>query len=223
MPAKVSAVLFDLDHTLLTDNHLEERVIVSLSSKHGPQVPHETLLAELRRFQSGAITLDEMLTTLFPGMDEMQINFLAAEFRRECLEAVPRLVEQTDNAGECIEAMEAMEIPVAVLSNGWTELQLTKAAAIRFPGPVAASEEIGLWKPAAAAFLEAARRFDFPSARTLYVGDSPETDVAGANNAGMLTAWYNPEKQAYPPGIAAPDFTVASLVELIELVGGKDF
>jgi len=54
-------------------------------------------------------------------------------------------------------------------------------------------------------------------ARCIHIGDSLENDVKGANRAGLISLWYNPErKQA--AGSIKPAFEIATLSELLTIL-----
>ena len=56
------------------------------------------------------------------------------------------------------------------------------------------------------------------------VGDSLGDDVAGPKSVGMSACWVNRANQALPPGGEAPDFMVADLTGLEEILvqgGGR--
>lgn len=79
---------------------------------------------------------------------------------------------------------------------------------------VVVSDAVGWRKPAPAIFRAAFERLGVSPAECLFVGDRPEIDVAGAKGVGMAAAWLNPEGAPLPPGLPAPDFTLARLAEL---------
>jgi FMN phosphatase YigB (HAD superfamily) len=83
---------------------------------------------------------------------------------------------------------------------------------------VIVSDDIGALKPAPAAFESLLAQLDTPAARTWYVGDSPETDVAGAQAAGLGSVWFNWEGKTYPEGVARPQHTIESLDALLSLL-----
>jgi FMN phosphatase YigB (HAD superfamily) len=66
------------------------------------------------------------------------------------------------------------------------------------------SGEVGWAKPHPAIFAAALGRMDADPARTVFVGDNPVADMAGAKAAGMWTAWYAPAPARDKP--AAADF-----------------
>lgn len=66
------------------------------------------------------------------------------------------------------------------------------------------SEEADAEKPDKAIFNLILEKLDASPGETMYVGDSYEKDVLGAQNAGMFPVWYNPKgKGATGPGNAS--------------------
>jgi len=53
----------------------------------------------------------------------------------------------------------------------------------------------------------------------LFIGDSPEADVAGAAGVGMDTAWLNPQGQPLPLDLPAPTYLLEDLGDLAALLG----
>ncbi len=83
---------------------------------------------------------------------------------------------------------------------------------------VVTSRDVGVRKPDPA-FFAAALRVAFagrrPAAeRAVMVGDSWETDIAGAAAAGMRTVWLNASGARRPEGATAPDAEIGALSEL---------
>lgn len=210
-------MLFDFDHTLGIDHRLEETVLLELSRRSCPQpLTGEQIAAALSSFRRGAMSLALMLRTAFTDCacgDE-----IVELYRSLALELLPARLEPMPGATGTVAALRASGLAVAILSNGWTELQLAKAAGIGFDGPVYVSESIGAWKPDVRAFEIATQGLDVSPERSMYVGDSPLTDVAGAKNAGMIAVWADLEGQAYPDEAIAPDYAITSLEELVAFV-----
>jgi FMN phosphatase YigB (HAD superfamily) len=63
----------------------------------------------------------------------------------------------------------------------------------------------------------AARELGVAAEACLVVGDSLKADIAGARAAGMRSAWVNRSREAQPAE-PRPDWTVATLDEVVELV-----
>lgn len=82
---------------------------------------------------------------------------------------------------------------------------------------IAISDELGFRKPDPRAFLHVLALLDCDPATAVFVGDSPDDDIAGARAAGMEAIWLCRDGRAYPgPGSAPP--TVEALVDLPELL-----
>ncbi|MBC5825473.1 MAG: HAD family hydrolase [Candidatus Eremiobacteraeota bacterium] len=214
-------VLFDFDHTLGIDHQLEERALRALCvARCDDPVPDDFVLEALRSFRQGRRSLGAALSDLLArcGCTDADPRSLVAAYKSAALQDVARSVTPMPGAPAMLAALAAAGIKLAILTNGWTELQRAKAAAISFPGPVFVSQEIGAWKPDPRAFEIAAALASFDVGRTAYVGDSGVIDVAGAKAAGMFAVWADLEGKPYPAVAPAPDAAITSLGDLPELL-----
>ena len=57
------------------------------------------------------------------------------------------------------------------------------------------------------------------SAQLLHVGDDPDADIGGAQDAGLSTAWINRTSRMWPEGRQAPDYVARDLEELARTLG----
>ena len=80
------------------------------------------------------------------------------------------------------------------------------------------SQDVQVEKPNPRIFEITAQRAGCELAHLLHVGDSFETDIAGARNAGVPSVWLNREGVPNDTGIQ-PDYEVTSLTELPEILG----
>ena len=87
-----------------------------------------------------------------------------------------------------------------------------------FDGFVSAATA-GAAKPAQQIFATAVEVGGAAAHETLHVGDHPECDVDGANNAGLKTAWVNRDSAAWPDHLQRPDVIVRDIGELLRLLG----
>lgn len=83
---------------------------------------------------------------------------------------------------------------------------------------VIAAAEAGFAKPARPIFDKAVARSGCAPDEILHVGDHPETDVKGAQQAGLRTAWINRTDEAWPDDLPEPDAVVTTIPELQELL-----
>lgn len=217
----ITAVLFDFDHTLGVDQHLEFDVLTELAREAcGQTPPREAVDAALARFRTGSAPLDATVVDAFRswGCPESKLARIADDFRTRALLEAPQRVRPVEGAPELLNALKERGVPIGILTNGWTALQHLKADLIDFPGPTIVSEEIGVWKPDPRAFLIAASRLHVEPSTTLYVGDEPATDVAGAKAAGMLAALVVSDDKNDALKDPRPDFVIRSLPQLLDIL-----
>lgn len=84
---------------------------------------------------------------------------------------------------------------------------------------VVTAVDVGAAKPAPTIFAEAVSRAGVSAAETLHVGDHPEIDIAGAQEAGLRTAWINRNGDGWPRHVAPPDVIVSTMSELVTVLG----
>jgi putative hydrolase of the HAD superfamily len=84
---------------------------------------------------------------------------------------------------------------------------------------VVVSDEVGWRKPKPVIFETALGRLGVSARESLYVGDRPDLDVAGAHGVGMHAVWINRDAAALPPGIGPPQFEIRDLEELAGILG----
>ncbi|MFD6921436.1 HAD family hydrolase [Streptomyces sp. NPDC059944] len=111
----------------------------------------------------------------------------------------------------------------AVLSNSSLLVQDRKLRVLgvhdRFETILCAAE-LGVSKPAAAAFHAACDALRLPPHRVAYVGDHPEIDGRGAAEAGLLSVWIDRDgAHIAADGPPTGPHRIASLAELPSLLG----
>lgn len=77
--------------------------------------------------------------------------------------------------------------------------------------------EFGHPKPDPRIFEHAAAAAGLSPEEIVFVGDTPEADIAGARAAGCVAVWYNPATISLPENEARPDYEVAALIEILKL------
>ncbi len=83
---------------------------------------------------------------------------------------------------------------------------------------VVAAAEAGFSKPARPIFDQTVARSGCSPDEILHVGDHPETDVRGAQEAGLRSAWINRNGETWPDDLPEPDAVVTTIPELQELL-----
>ena len=108
-------------------------------------------------------------------------------------------------------------MPVVILTNGITKVQKSRMARSAVRGYIhdlVISQEIGISKPDPGIFRHALERLDLRADEVLMIGDSPTSDILGANNAGIDACWYNPKGKTLPEGITAK-YIITDLKQLL--------
>jgi putative hydrolase of the HAD superfamily len=93
-----------------------------------------------------------------------------------------------------LDALQARGIGLGIVSNGGVAMQRSKIEALGLTARmdcIVISDAVGLQKPDPAIFRLAARQAGAPAARTWFVGDNPDADIAGAEGAGMTAFWVD--------------------------------
>lgn len=112
---------------------------------------------------------------------------------------------------------------VGLVTNGPAEVQRAKIDLLGLLPHVdfaLVSGEFGVAKPDPAIFAEALRLGEAAAAETLFVGDSPEFDIAGARASGIRSVWMNRTGRPWSHVGEPPDNEVTSLTELHALLDG---
>ena len=228
---KYGCFLFDLDRTLwdfetnahdailtlLRDFHLSDRIddfekFYRLYSTHNHRlweqyekgILSQTVLRSLR-FE---VTLQEF------GIDNPP---LAAQFGVRYLEIMPGFTTLMPHAKEVLEALAAKGCQMAIISNGFKEVQYTKleqSGIRRFFQQVLISEELGIHKPHPEIFRAAVTALNVSKSNCLMVGDDFAKDIEGAQVFGIDQFFYNYHRI---PCSGGPTYESDTLLDLIKL------
>jgi len=80
------------------------------------------------------------------------------------------------------------------------------------------ASELKVAKPDKLIFHDLVERFGVPAHRVLYVGDDPEFDVIGPQDAGLQAIWINRENNTWPEHLPKPGYQISNLHELESLL-----
>ncbi|MBR1803293.1 MAG: YjjG family noncanonical pyrimidine nucleotidase [Muribaculaceae bacterium] len=174
---------------------------------HHGRVTRDYLLVERFRYVLEQVGCNEDCTALSRDMNAYYLDDLAT---------LPTLVP---GARDLLQALRAHGLEVNVLSNGFAGVQQRK---LRSGGieslidHVVLSDDCGITKPQRGIFEYAQRVCGCEAARTLMIGDDPDTDIAGAHAAGWRTIYFNAKCREAVPGTA--DVEVASLTQVTAML-----
>ena len=217
---------FDLDDTLVSEwDYVESGLRAAgaildaeVATTEGAESA-ESRLVRLWRDERGPDTFQRLLAER--GLDaEAWLPRLKRAYREHSPQLTPRA-----GAVELLDALTVSGCSLALVSDGYLEVQQRKWAALRLPhrfDPVVFADEKGCeyWKPHPWAFEQVMRAY--PGAtRFIYVGDNPAKDFIAPNLLGWMTVMVRDERNVHPStfeegGPAAPQRVVESLAEVAE-------
>lgn len=116
----------------------------------------------------------------------------------------------------------AEHLPVAIVTNGITDIQRSRLALSPlkdYVTEVVISEEVGVSKPRPGIFKIALDRLGVKAGEALMVGDGVNSDIRGANNAGIDACWYNPAGKALPEDVRA-EYEITGIRQCVEIALG---
>ncbi len=224
------ALLFDLDDTLCDyapARDLRLRTAFLLNGNGRPVARpdidlEEMIAASLRRHPHGAEHFPELFAEF--GIDRRAAEraqewYRANRFYGLSLFDDVRPVLSTLKANSA--AGSGRERSIGLITNGPTEVQRQKVELLGIGDLVdfvIISEEFGVAKPDPAIFAEALRRADATANRSLFVGDSPEFDIAGARASGIAPVWMNRYGRVWDADGAEAPREARSLHDLLPLI-----
>ncbi len=118
----------------------------------------------------------------------------------------------------------ARDYRLGVVTNGYSSLQhdkIEKAGLSRFFAGVWVSKSVGIEKPHTQIFEVAIQFFGCEPCEAVFVGDTPEADIAGAQAAGLNPVWINRDDLS-PPDSVPISVEIRSLTELPGLLGKEE-
>ena len=130
-------------------------------------------------------------------------------------------VDPYPDAHDTIEALARHGYLLALLSNAdedFLQSALSRAR-LRF-SIIQSSESLRAYKPHRAIFDALCARAACEPHEVLYVGDSANADVSGAQNAGLRTAWVRRDERPLPERVRPPDIVIDHLAELVPILCG---
>ena len=237
---KIEAVLFDLDETLLHQSRSFDALLLDCAQEFeadlGPATPKQFLSAF---WPHSADMWHMMVDGVLPGNTARRYAFrntlreLGANLDIDaalCKLADTRIVDAGalfEDVLEVLAQLRAAGKPIGIVTNGYTDVQRRKierhglGAYVDF---ILVSEEAGAHKPAPAIFEQAIDKAGTSPEASLFVGDLLQTDILGADTAGLKTVHIDPKgrgdaQRAERADLPIPNHTITTLTELLPLLG----
>jgi len=226
----IKAILWDVDGTLLDFKAAEKAAIKKLFTEFSLGKCTDEMIERYseinkrfwQRLEKGEITKPEVLIGRFikffteEGIDAS----VAPEFNERYQISLGDTIVYRDDSKEIIRSLKG-RIKQYAVSNGTVRAQ-TKKLALSGLGEmmdgIFLSEQVGAEKPSPIFFERVFRDIPpFSKDEIMIVGDSLTSDILGGMNAGIVTCWYDPQKDAVPDGYKV-DHVINDLHEVFSLI-----
>ena len=212
-------VIFDLDNTLC--DHWTS-LMIRLDHAFRPAIPDDEARAKLvaasiEIASDGTDHFEELLSNAGAAGPEA-LELALDRYGSDRYRGLKLYEDVLDGIATVSERFE-----VGIITNGPTNIQQPKIDLLEIESLfsfVLISESAGFWKPDPRIFELALAHIGVPAHQVVYVGDSPDHDVAGAKLAGLDVVWMNRRGLDWPADIRpGPDHTVTNMRELLEWLG----
>jgi putative hydrolase of the HAD superfamily len=212
----ISAVAFDLDYTLAVPERDRQTLLDEATAAVGaPRLSREDYLDAHRRHLTSE-TREPIFADLLDADSGVSPAALADAYR----DTIGGALVPVDGAEALIGRLRET-YRVGVLTDGPIRAQRAKLDALGWTGifdAVVITGGLDAGKPDERAFRAVLDALETTAGETVYVGDHPEADIAGARTAGLHTVQVTETSEATPDADAAleRDALATELPELIE-------
>ena len=232
-PSPPRLVLLDLDDTLGDYASARASRLRRAFQPHLAGVPahdaevmiEEMIIESIRISPHGAEHFPRLFSRF--GIDDPVAAIAAAEWYRANRFYDLRLF---GDAVTTLTALRSFQAPdgtcrmrrLGIITNGPADVQRDKVDLLgirELVDFILISGEFGSEKPDARIFTEALRLGGATAAEAVFVGDAPQIDILGANNAGIRSIWVNRSGEQWSIEDHRPTREVPDLTSVIELVG----
>lgn len=230
MESKFTAVLWDVDGTLLDFEYSQKYAITECFHTAGLEITEEIIERYSRindsywkRLELKEVTKAELLTGRFLTLfEELGISGVDVEaFRRQYQRELGNVYSYLDDSLAVCRSLKG-KVSQYVITNGVASTQRNKleiSGLADVMDGIFISEEVGADKPDPGFFDICLERIpEKDREKILVAGDSLSSDIKGGIKAGLRTCWYRPEgKVNNTPW--KPDYEISSLNQIYEVLG----
>ena len=219
------AILFDVDDTLLdfqTGNHNAVNQLMDELGYHDPDRYDQYEAINLKcwaELEAGQLTQNQLKVARFVRFfDRYPVS---GDPRWAAGRFVELLGQQSILLPHALEVVAKIseKLPVAIVTNGITAIQRSRMALSPLKDlvtDVVISEEVGISKPRPGIFQLALDHLGARPREALMVGDGVNSDIRGANNAGIDACWLNPMGKTLPEGVHA-EYVIEDIRQCVEI------
>lgn len=224
---RIRAITLDLDNTLWAIDPVIQRAESTLWSwleQNYPRIPEEFSPETLVEMRDAVVGEFRERSHDFRFLRKKVLERVAVDagYTKELVEPAFAVFDRARNDVELypdvLAGLEqlAASFKLVALTNGNANLDVIGIGHL-FDDVVSAAEA-GFAKPARQIFDQAIVRSGVSRKEILHVGDHPETDIKGARDAGLYTAWINRDGAEWPAEIPEPHAVIRTIPELHDLL-----
>lgn len=220
------AVVFDLDGTLLDRRRSFERFIHRQHERFAhvlPAVDAEAYVQTLRRLDRDAYApRNELyigLTAQF-GLPSELADILLADYRA----GFPAACVLFPDVLPTLTAIRTSGLKLGLITNGSVRMQTRKLECLGLAAAfdaVVISDAEGTSKPDPRIFHRTLERIGSSPDRSVFVGDNPDIDVAGARAAGMVAIWRRDPAVSQTVEADGVIDDIGELITMLQLAGDE--
>jgi HAD superfamily hydrolase (TIGR01509 family) len=245
---KIDAVIFDLDDTLIdwAEPSLTwaefTRPKIENVRQHllgcGHQLPPADEFFDVVDRAMRDTWVEAKPTWLIPSMGEVMCRVFAGlgldtgqidvdeVLRRYDWGPLPGVVLYPDTI-QVLDALRLHGYKIGLLTNSFMpmwmrDVELHAYGLMEYLDVRLTSGDVGYLKPHPAIFQAILEMIEASPGRTVFVGDRPQDDIAGANKAGLISVLIDPPHLNRELDGVQPDFTITSLSELLPILDELD-
>ena len=225
---EIKAVLFDIDDTLFDSTTLSKMARMNAIKAmiecglpiRSVQKGHSLLMKIVEKYGSNYDKhFDRLLETLGCCKDPKIIVAGIVAYHDTKL----AYIKPNSDVIPTLIALRDKGCKLGIVSNGRSVKQWEKLIRLglhHFFDVVIVSEDVGSEKPQSKIFRVATEKLEVKPKETIYAGDDPETDVLGANNAGLISVGLIKQKRKWSTlnKDKQPKFTIKTVSELLSIL-----
>lgn len=230
MAERFTTILWDNDNTLMDFEYSLHKALYACFEAFNLHIDEKIIAryevintAYWKRLERGEVTKQQLLDGRFIDLfSELGYEVDVAEFRKMFqVELGSYFMYLDDSLGICKKLQG--KVKQYIVTNGVRETQIKKITAAGFfdiMEEIFISGDVGYEKPRKEFFdhcLEKIGEKDID--KVLIVGDSLTSDIAGGNNAGIKTCWYNPKGKTADSQYHI-DYEINNLNQIFEVIYG---
>lgn len=222
-------VLLDLDHTLLdTDTSLQLAFADAMNAVGADATDRYPTFDEInqalwRKVEAQELTPPQVHLARFVTLnDQLKLDANPQDMADAFAQGMGAHGELYPGAHELLDELADIAT-LALITNGLSEIQRARISRLGIEkhfDAITISAEVGIAKPRAEIFDHTFDALGKPDRSTaVMVGDNLGSDIAGGNNAGIATCWYNPHGRASSDAHPSTH-TIGALPQLMPIVTG---